>query len=120
MNETEKQGTYQKFQDSVNMTKNELEKWLDSDESRSVGIEKDSDNIQKTKDSESESIGHDSGRKIIEILSKNKSDLIDADYEHMRKVNGYVARHSAQKPQGDIENSRWRYSLMNWGNDPLK
>ena len=23
-------------------------------------------------------------------------------------------------PQGDLENSKWRYSLMNWGHDPLK
>jgi hypothetical protein len=38
----------------------------------------------------------------------------------MRKVIGYVRRHCAQGPAGDKEHSRWRYSLMNWGHDPLK
>jgi hypothetical protein len=39
----------------------------------------------------------------------------------MRKVHGYVARHLAQEPGSeDVETSRWRYSLMNWGHDPLK
>ena len=39
----------------------------------------------------------------------------------MRKVIGYVHRHTAQKPSHDaIEDSRWRHSLMNWGHDPLK
>lgn len=39
----------------------------------------------------------------------------------MKKVHGYVARHTKQKPsKEDIETSKWRYSLMNWGHDPLK
>jgi hypothetical protein len=28
--------------------------------------------------------------------------------------------HLAQRPEGDVEDTRWRYSLMNWGHDPLK
>jgi hypothetical protein len=32
-----------------------------------------------------------------------------------------VHRHRKQEPKKeDIETSKWRYSLMNWGNDPLK
>lgn len=42
------------------------------------------------------------------------------DCAHMKKVNGYVARHSAQRPDGDVSDTPWRYSLMNWGHDPLK
>ncbi len=38
----------------------------------------------------------------------------------MRKVIGYVHRHLKQRPEGDIEDSRWRKSLMNWGHDPLR
>ncbi len=39
----------------------------------------------------------------------------------MRKVHGYVQRHLAQEPdKEDVESSKWRYSLMNWGHDPLK
>jgi len=39
----------------------------------------------------------------------------------MRKVVGYVHRHLAQgDPEQNKEDSGWRYSLMNWGHDPLK
>ena len=40
----------------------------------------------------------------------------------MHKVHSYVSRHSAQGPvhAADVKTSRWRYSLMNWGHDPLK
>jgi hypothetical protein len=37
----------------------------------------------------------------------------------MRKLAGYVYRHLAQRPGGDITRTRWRYSLLNWGHDPL-
>ena len=103
--------TYTEFKDAVNMTASELGKWLESDESKAVG--------QKSADG-AESVGHDSGRKIIDILHTKKADLTDADQAHMRKVVGYVHRHLAQRPQGDVRDTKWRYSLMNWGHDPLK
>ena len=97
------------FGEAVNMTAKQLEKWLETDESRSVG----------QKDSGGESTGHRSGRRIISLLGKRKDDLTDDDLAHMRKVNGYVKRHLAQRPQGDVTGTAWRYSLMNWGHDPL-
>ena len=45
----------------------------------------------------------------------------DEDEEKfMRTVVGYIRRHLAQRPEGDISETRWRYSLKNWGHDPLK
>jgi Protein of unknown function (DUF3140) len=38
----------------------------------------------------------------------------------MKRINGYVKRHLRQGPNKDPEDSNWRYSLMNWGHDPLK
>jgi hypothetical protein len=32
---------------------------------------------------------------------------------------GFVRRHRAREP-ANMATSRWRYSLMNWGHDPLK
>ncbi|GAA4198198.1 DUF3140 domain-containing protein [Streptosporangium oxazolinicum] len=98
------------FDGAVNMTAAELEKWLGTDESRSVG--------QKTEGGES--VGHESGRKIVAILRKKRTDITDADRAHMRKVTGYVHRHLAQRPKGDVSGTPWRYSLMNWGHDPQK
>ena len=100
------------FGEAVNMTAGELEKWLDTDESKSVG--------QKSGGS-AESTGHESGRRIVQLLRAKKAELTDDDYAHMRKVHGYVQRHRAQEPAKEgIATSKWRYSLMNWGHDPLK
>jgi len=38
----------------------------------------------------------------------------------MHRTISYVHRHLAQRPDGDISETRWRYSLMNWGHDPKK
>ena len=91
------------FDEVVNMTPKELEEWLETDESRSVGQKEDG----------RESTGHRSGRRIAEIQRKKKSDYTDGDLAHMRKVHGYVKRHLKQKPKDDAESPRWRYSLIN-------
>ncbi len=98
------------FDSVVNMSASQLEKWLKTEESKSVG---------QTKDGDSESIGHQSGHHIIDILNKKDSDLSDNDYEHMGKVVSYVKRHSAQRP-AHVDGSNWEYSLKNWGHDPAK
>jgi Protein of unknown function (DUF3140) len=98
----------EEFGEAVNMSRKELEEWLETEESKSVG------------QGSGESKGHESGLRIVEILGKNKSDYTDDDIDHMGRVVGYVHRHQAQKPQSDVEDSNWRYSLMNWGHDPLK
>ena len=48
------------------------------------------------------------------------TDLDDDTKRPVRKVVGYVHRHLAQLPKGDVTDTRWRYSLMIWGHDPLK
>jgi hypothetical protein len=98
------------FHDAVNMTAGELEKWLQTDDSKNSGQSDDG----------GESTGHESGRRIVAILRTKKADLTDSDEQHMHKVVGYIKRHLAQRPDGDVSQTRWRYSLMNWGHDPLK
>ncbi|MFI1417466.1 DUF3140 domain-containing protein [Streptomyces sp. NPDC020731] len=105
----ERKETWDEFRELVNMKPAELEKWLASEQSRSAGQHEDA----------GESTGHASGRRIVEILRAGKDDLSDDDYRHMRKVVGYVRRHLAQRPSGDVRDTRWRHSLMNWGHDPL-
>ena len=109
MADKSKDDIYHDFKDAVNMAPKELEEWLDTDESKSVG---DSDS--------GESTGHKSGKKIVKIKRKKKADLTDSDYDHMQKVAGYVKRHLAQKPKGDVADTDWAYSLKNWGHDPTK
>lgn len=102
------------FKTAVNMTPAMLRKWLETEESHAVGW--------KGPDGKGtgESVGHRSGRRILEIKAKPQAELEPEDYAHMRKVIGYVHRHLAQRPTRNVETSRWRYSLMNWGHDPCK
>lgn len=109
MDDAEREETWSDFRELVNLSPADLEKWLESDDSQNAGQHQDG----------GESTGHASGRRIVAILRAKKGDLTDDDYRHMRKVVGYVRRHLAQRPSGDVRDSRWRSSLMNWGHDPL-
>jgi Protein of unknown function (DUF3140) len=92
------------------MTATELKDWLGTAQSRSVG----------DSGGQGESTGHRMGRTITELLGTKAADLDDADLQKMRKVTAtYVHRHLAQRPEGDVSDTPWRYSLMNWGHDPL-
>ena len=110
----DQQQTYDEFRKLVNMQPQELEDWLKTDASQSVG-QSDSKG-----DDGDESIGHQSGRRIVEIKRTNKDDLSQDDLDHMKKVNGYIKRHTAQRPDGDVEDTNWCHSLKNWGHDPTK
>jgi len=103
------------FHEAVNMTPAALEKFLDTDVSKRVGW--------KGEDGKGlgESVRHKSGKRIVEIKRAKQADLSDDDYQHMKKVVGYVHRHMAQGgPAQDKQHSDWRYSLMNWVHDPSK
>lgn len=111
--DAEDRKTIKEFHEAVNMTPAALEKWLDSPESKDVGW--------KGEDGKGsgESVGHQSGEKIVKLLHKKQADLTADDLAHMKKVVGYVHRHMAQKPK-DPEGSKWEASLKNWGHDPAK
>jgi hypothetical protein len=100
------------FAGAVNMTADEVEDWLKTEQSRKVGW-------KGANGAQPESVGHASGQRIVQILRKTDKELTADDFVHMRKVVGFVRRHSAQRPE-NIYTSRWRYSLMNWGHDPAK
>jgi len=104
------------FDALVNMSPGELRAWLATPQSRVVGL------VRK---GETESVGRQSARKILAIRATPVAELTDADYRHMKKVIGFCRRHLAQRPQvhrkaGDVTDTRWRWSLMNWGHDPLR
>lgn len=107
MDEEEKKEVLDAFNELVNMSPSELEKWLKTEESKSVGWDS----------GDGESVGHKSGEKIIQIKQKKRADLTNPDFEHMRKVVGYIKRHSAQRPK-EVKGSNWEYSLKNWGHNP--
>ena len=105
------------FERLVNMTPAALRKWLDTEESQSVGMKTGGEKVTDPK--QGEAVGHQMGRTILVIKQKRVAELGEDDYAAMRKVIGYVHRHSKQRPDGDVTDTRWRRSLMNWGHDPL-
>ena len=107
----EQRATLDEFERTVNMTAAELERWLATDPSRSVG--------QKAATG-GESTGHRSGRHVVDLLRTHQADYTDDDFAEMRRIVGYAHRHLAQRPAGDVSETAWRYSLMNWGHDPLE
>jgi len=112
---------YTEFRSVVNMSPATLETWLASDESQSVGWTGGTDGEKKSGAGGQESKGHESGREIVRLRRTKKADLSEDDYAQMQRVVGYVHRHLAQRPtKEDVATSRWRYSLMNWGHDPLQ
>ncbi|KAF7198379.1 hypothetical protein HII31_00118 [Pseudocercospora fuligena] len=105
------------FNELVNMSAKELKDWLGSDESIGSGWDKD--------DGSGETIGHESGRRIIQILEKNpkkeESKYDQDDIDHMRRVVAYNKRHLAQEGKAKQDpNSKSAKSLKNWGHDPQK
>lgn len=110
------------FNELVNMTADELDKWLKSDDSTSSGW---------TNGQGGETVGHDSGNKISDILRRNPGKKADKyseqDIQHMRKVVSYNKRHLAQeesmqakKSDDELRQTKSYKSLKNWGHDPLK
>ncbi|KDE09576.1 hypothetical protein MVLG_00471 [Microbotryum lychnidis-dioicae p1A1 Lamole] len=110
----------EEFQKYVNMTPEELEEWLETDESKGSGWTGDDG-------AGGESVGHDSGRKIVKILRSDPQNPSEDELAHMRKVCAYCARHLAQegkmkesKDENKLTETKAYRSLKNWGHDMLK
>ncbi|QKX59714.1 uncharacterized protein TRUGW13939_06854 [Talaromyces rugulosus] len=108
----------EEFNSLVNMSASELGDWLQGKQSQSSGW-------SKPDLSDNETIGHESGRKIVSILQKNPCkdpDRYDGeDIQHMRRVVAYCKRHLAQEGVAKQNtNSKSYKSMKNWGHDPLK
>ena len=101
----------QEFRKLVNVSSDQLTRWLETSESRKVGFRDEK---------KGEPQGHESGRRILKIMGKRRDRFTPEDLKHIHVVVGYIKRHLDKKPKGDITASNWRYALMNWGHDPAK
>jgi hypothetical protein len=61
-----------------------------------------------------------SGRHIVSILHKKKSEYTFADTKRMHEVVALINRHLTQRPPGETRDTRWAHALKNWGHDPEK
>jgi hypothetical protein len=99
---------WQDFHTVVNMTSRELEDWL-----RVRSADEDAEALP-------DEAGTPTGRRVVEILGKRRTDLTADDARVMRNV---VERVRAQRRE-DLEptagDQAWRHRLMTLGHDPLK
>jgi len=99
------------FREAVNMPPGALERHLETKRSQEVGFKRPRAR---------ESVGHEMGARIAELLRRKDTEAFSKDnLAAMRKVAGCVKRHLAQQPGGDVSTTNWPVSLMNWGHDPL-
>lgn len=99
---------WQEFHHVVNMTSRELRDWL---------VVRDADALTEPLPDRA---GGDTGRSVLAILAKRRTDLTDDDVAVMDKVVRKV--HDARRE--DLEptagQAAWRHRLMSIGHDPLK
>lgn len=95
-----------RFHETVNMNGAELRSWLLTDASGPEVFTSDPTlGISAT------------GRDVLHVLDKRRTDLTEDDVRTMRHVVDEVAALLAQ-PRPDDE--QWRHTLMGLGHDPLK
>ncbi|KAL9935038.1 hypothetical protein V8E36_006114 [Tilletia maclaganii] len=90
----------EEFNEYINMSADELESWLESDDSKGSGWGGEG----------GETVGHNSGTKIVDILRRNPDKdpekYTEDDLAHMRKVASYCKRHLAQEDKLKESKSR--------------
>ena len=65
-----KEEIWKEFKEKQNMSTQELESWLDTEESKNAGKEMDN----------GETVGHSAGRSILKIKQKSKEDLTKSNW----------------------------------------
>ncbi|KAL4431786.1 hypothetical protein ABPG77_003002 [Micractinium sp. CCAP 211/92] len=107
------------MQETINMSPQELERWLGTEESRQA-VEQVEEDVDKN--------GRHAARRIVELLHKDEELMYEGDLLHMWQITQYVRCHRdvlrQQVQQGmdpeQLRNSMERSHLMNFGFDPLK
>ncbi|KND86847.1 hypothetical protein TOPH_08529 [Tolypocladium ophioglossoides CBS 100239] len=97
----------EEFNELVNIAPAELESWLKSDDSKSAGWPKEGE--------DGESVGHNSGSQIVEILKSNPGK----DADNKRHLAQEEKAHR-EKPTEEVKKTKSYASLKNWGHDILK
>lgn len=101
---------FRRWRSAVNAEPETLDEWLTTRESAAVG--------SRTHGAV-HSVGQLAGMRTVEVLQTPASEWTESDWAHVRRTVGFVRRHRAQWPAGDLGARRWTYSLRNWGHDPL-
>lgn len=101
---------WDEFHRLVNMSSGQLRDWL-----RTAGAGTDTE-------TEPDHAGPETGRRILAILGKRKTDLTADDIAEMRRTVGRItaARGAEAEREPRAGSDEWRRHLMSLGHDPLQ
>ncbi|MBH5338673.1 DUF3140 domain-containing protein [Streptomyces pactum] len=99
---------WDEFHTVVNMTSRELQDWL--------SVQAAGEDTEEPPDQ----AGSPTGRRVLEILGKRRTDLTEDDVEVMRRVCEIVRTQRNAELDPEAGGAGWRHRLMNIGHDPLK
>ena len=99
---------WDEFHRVVNMTSRELEEWL-----RTQNAHEDFEELP-------DQVGTPTGREVLAVLAKRRTDLTDADARAMQKVVDRVHAERRDDLEPTAGQASWRHKLMSIGHDPLK
>lgn len=99
---------WDEFHRVVNMTSRELRDWLMT---ASAG---------EDTEVEPDHAGIPTGRKVLDILGKRRTDLVGDDARVMRRVVAHVHDQRRDDLEPTAGQAAWRHKLMSIGHDPLK
>jgi hypothetical protein len=99
---------WEEFHRVVNMTSRELRDWL---------MVLAADEVTETLPDQA---GSETGRAVLDILSKRRTDCTDDDARVMEKVVRKVYEERREDLEPTAGQAAWRHQLMAIGHDPLK
>lgn len=99
---------WNEFHRVVNMTSRELEEWL-----RTRSADEDTEELP-------DESGTETGRHVVHILSKRRTDLTQDDARVMENVVNRVLAERRDDLEPTAGEAHWRHRLMSMGHDPLK
>jgi hypothetical protein len=99
---------WQEFHRVVNMTSRELRDWL---------VVRDAGEVTEALPDQA---GSETGRAVLAILGKRRTDLTDEDVAVMEKVVRRVYDERREDLEPTAGQAAWRHKLMTLGHDPLK
>ena len=99
---------WNEFHSLVNMTSRELQDWLATDDAK------------EESEPATGPVGTPTGRAVLAVLGKRRTDLTEHDVSTMRRVVDRVRAERGTDPEPKAGQAGWRRKLMRIGHDPLK
>ena len=108
MNSTVDDELWNEFHRVVNMTSRELAEWLRTQAAGEKG------------EAFPDQAGSPTGKDVLSVLGKRRTDLTEHDEHVMRKVVDRVLAQRRDDLEPTAGEEHWRHRLMSMGHDPLK